>query len=89
MDTLVAIGTGTAYLFSAVSTLAGALLPLLEDNNMAANYLSHGNNLYYETAAVITSLILVGRYLEKRATTQANQAIYGKLLCGSAYYHLL
>ncbi|MBV9462844.1 MAG: copper-translocating P-type ATPase [Verrucomicrobiae bacterium] len=63
MDTLVAMGTGTAFLSSAAVTIAPSLAG------------HHGAGLYYEAAAVITCLILVGRMLEARATSRASEAV--------------
>jgi Cu+-exporting ATPase len=65
MDTLVAIGTGAAYLYSLFPTffpgwfIAGGLRP----------------DVYYEAAAVIITLILLGRLLENRAKGQTSAAI--------------
>jgi Cu+-exporting ATPase len=65
MNTLVAVGTSAAYLYSVVVTFAPDLLatgtPMPE--------------AYYDTAAVIITLILLGRYLEARARGQASDAI--------------
>lgn len=68
MFTLIAIGTGVAYLYSVVATFFPDLFP--ED-------LKHGNMvaLYYEAAAVITALVLVGQVLELRARSQTGNAI--------------
>lgn len=65
MDTLVAIGTGAAYIYSVFATVfpgfftASGLMP----------------DVYYEAAAVIISLILLGRLLENRAKGQTSEAI--------------
>jgi P-type Cu2+ transporter len=66
MDTLVAMGTGTAFLFSAFNTLFPEVLR------------SHGlePHVYYEASAVIISFILLGRFLEERAKTRASSAIH-------------
>ena len=59
MNTLIALGTGAAFLYSLVVTLmAGPHAPV-----------------YFEAAAVIVTLILVGRLLEARARGQASEAI--------------
>jgi P-type Cu+ transporter len=65
MDTLVAIGTGTAYLYS--------LFPTLFPQWFIAQGLSP--DVYYEAAAVIITLILLGRLLENRAKGQTSEAI--------------
>jgi P-type Cu+ transporter len=65
MDTLVAIGTGTAYLYS--------LFPTLSPAWFTAQGLAP--DVYYEAAAVIITLILLGRLLENRAKGQTSEAI--------------
>jgi Cu+-exporting ATPase len=59
MNTLVALGTGSAFLYSLAVTLAGG---------------AHAP-VYFEAAAVIIALILVGRLLEARARARASEAI--------------
>ncbi|WP_424987262.1 heavy metal translocating P-type ATPase [Microbulbifer sp. S227A] len=63
MNSLVAIGTLAAYGFSVVATFAPGLLP------------TGTANVYYEAAAVIVVLILLGRYLEARAKGRTGDAI--------------
>jgi Cu+-exporting ATPase len=65
MDTLVAIGTGTAYLYS--------LLPTLKPQWFMAQGLKP--DVYFEAAAVIIALLLLGRLLENRAKGQTSEAI--------------
>ncbi|MEX1276913.1 MAG: heavy metal translocating P-type ATPase [Bacteroidota bacterium] len=65
MNTLVAVGTGTAYLFSAIVTLFPRWLPI--DNPM--------DHIYFDTAATIVTLILLGRMLEARAKSRTTDAI--------------
>lgn len=63
MNSLVAVGTLAAYAYSVVATFAPGLLPV-------------GTvNVYYEAAAVIVTLILLGRYLEARAKGRTSEAI--------------
>ena len=63
MNTLVAVGTLAAYGFSLVATFIPQVLP-------------EGTvNVYYEAAAVIVSLILLGRYFEAKAKGRTSQAI--------------
>jgi Cu+-exporting ATPase len=64
MNSLVALGSGAAFLFSAVATLAPSLLP------------PESRHVYFEAAAVIVTLILMGRWLEARAKGQAGAAIH-------------
>jgi Cu+-exporting ATPase len=65
MDTLVALGTGAAYLYSFVATLFPGF------------FTSQGlmPDVYYEAANVIITLILLGRLLEMRARGQTSEAI--------------
>ena len=63
MNALVALGTAAAYGFSVVSTFAPGLLP------------AGTANVYYEAAAVIVTLILLGRWLEARAKGRTGAAI--------------
>ncbi|HLF13493.1 MAG TPA: heavy metal translocating P-type ATPase, partial [Bacteroidota bacterium] len=65
MNTLVAVGTGTAYVFSALVTLFPRLLS-------AAH---HAGHVYFDTAATIVTLILLGRMLEARAKSRTTDAI--------------
>jgi Cu+-exporting ATPase len=68
MFTLIAVGTGTAYLYSVVATLAPGLFP---------ESLRHGGvvPVYFEAAAVITTLVLLGQVLELRARARTSDAI--------------
>ncbi len=65
MNTLVAAGTGIAWLASLVATLAPEVLTA---EGLPAD-------VYYETAAVILTLVLLGRLLEARARGQTSEAI--------------
>ncbi|NTW25969.1 MAG: copper-translocating P-type ATPase [Lentimicrobium sp.] len=65
MDTLVALGTGAALAIS----LANTVFP----NYFTANGLS--SHVYYESAVVIITLILLGRFLEDRSRNKASAAI--------------
>ena len=69
MFTLIALGTGTAYLYSLVATFAPGLFPAGfrgVDGTVA---------VYYEAGAVITVLVLLGQVLELRAREQTGGAI--------------
>ncbi len=59
MNTLIALGTGAAFLYSVDTTVRG------------------GHEVYFEAAAVIIALILLGRTLEARARGKASEAIRG------------
>jgi Cu+-exporting ATPase len=65
MNTLVVVGTSAAYGYSVVLTFFPALL---------GHYGSNGG-AYYDTATMIITLILFGKYLEARAKTRAGEAI--------------
>ncbi len=69
MFTLIAIGTGVAYLYSVIATLAPQLFPpAFRDMHGAVA-------VYFEAAAVITVLVLLGQVLELRARAQTSGAI--------------
>jgi Cu+-exporting ATPase len=61
MDTLIAIGTSAAYFYSAVVTLLPGFFPF--------------EDVYFETAAIIITLILIGRLLEQRTKEKASHAV--------------
>jgi P-type Cu+ transporter len=65
MNTLIAVGTSAAYLYSVVATFAPGLI---ESADVKAE-------VYYDTAAVIIALILLGRYLEAKAKGRTSAAI--------------
>ncbi|UCE65015.1 MAG: copper-translocating P-type ATPase [Candidatus Zixiibacteriota bacterium] len=65
MNTLVAVGTGSAFVYSVVATFFPALF---ESAGRAAD-------VYYDTAAVIITLILLGRTLEARAKSHTSDAV--------------
>jgi P-type Cu+ transporter len=69
MFTLIAIGTGVAYLYSLAGTVAPGIFP--------ANFRGHGGAVavYFESAAVITVLVLLGQVLELRAREATSGAI--------------
>ncbi|MBI1760851.1 MAG: heavy metal translocating P-type ATPase [Acidobacteria bacterium] len=76
MFTLIAIGTGAAFGYSVLATLAPGIFP--------ASFRGHGGvvPVYFEAAAVITTLVLLGQVLELRARSQTSSAL--KLLLGLA-----
>ncbi|MFN3648559.1 MAG: heavy metal translocating P-type ATPase [Armatimonadota bacterium] len=70
MNTLIALGTGAAYLYSVVATL------FPQSVTVAAGHAAHAAApVYFEAAAVIIALILVGRLLEARAKARTGDAI--------------
>jgi P-type Cu+ transporter len=69
MFTLIATGVGAAYFYSVFAVFAGDLLP-------AGFRSAHGGvELYFETAAVITVLVLLGQVLELRARHRTGSAV--------------
>lgn len=72
MDTLIALGAGAAYLFSLVATLAPGLVTVA-----GAAHHAGAAPVYFEAAAVIIVLVLLGKFLEARATRQTGAAIRG------------
>lgn len=64
MDTLVAVGTTAAFLYSLVQTVMTAM-----DNGGAVHH------LYYESAAVVITLIMLGKYMERRSKGKTSEAI--------------
>jgi P-type Cu+ transporter len=69
MFTLIATGTGTAYVYSMIAALAPGIFP--------ASFRSPAGEVevYFEAAAVITTLVLLGQVLELRARSQTSSAI--------------
>jgi Cu+-exporting ATPase len=69
MFTLIAMGTGTAYVFSLFATIAPQLFP--------ASFRGHGGrpDVYFEVSASIVTLVLLGQVLELRARRQTSSAI--------------
>jgi Cu+-exporting ATPase len=81
MFTLIAIGTGVAYVYSLVATIAPQIFPEAFRNE-------HGNvDLYYESAAVIIALVLMGQMLELKARGRTNSAIRSLLELAPATAH--
>jgi P-type Cu+ transporter len=73
MFTLIGLGTATAYLFSLLAALMPQIIP--------ASFRMQGGEapLYFEPAAVITTLVLLGQVLELRARARTSSAIQGLL----------
>jgi Cu+-exporting ATPase len=69
MFTLIALGTGVAYLYSVIATLAPQIFP--------TSFRGEGGqiDLYFEPAVVITALVLLGQVMELRARSQTSSAI--------------
>jgi Cu+-exporting ATPase len=73
MFTLIALGTGTAYVYSVVAVLSPGIFP--------ESFRGPGGEVpvYFEASAVITTLVLLGQVLELRARAQTSSAIKGLL----------
>lgn len=63
MDSLVAIGTGSAFLYSIVMTIQ------IPSSETAVHH------LYYESAAIVVTLVMVGKYMEGRSKGKTSEAI--------------
>jgi len=76
MFTLIAIGTGTAWGYSVIAAFFPGIFP--------ASFRGHGGEVavYFEAAAVITTLVLLGQVLELRARSRTSSAI--RMLLGLA-----
>ena len=69
MHTLIALGTSVAYGYSVVVVLLGAVAP------QALSSRGISSAVFFDTAAIIIALILLGRYLEARARGRTSEAI--------------
>jgi P-type Cu+ transporter len=83
MFTLIALGTGAAYLDSVVATLFPQIFPASFRDMYGAV------STYFEAAAVITTLVLLGQVLELRARQQTSSAIRSLLNLAPKRAHLL
>jgi P-type Cu+ transporter len=77
MNTLVSLGTLSAYIFSVIATVAPQWLAVGRETSLHG---AHGAispvGVYYEVAAIIVTLILMGRLLEARARSKTSGAIH-------------
>lgn len=72
MFTLIALGVGAAYLYSVVAVIAPGLFP--------SSFRMHGEvGLYFEAAAMITVLVMLGQLLEAKARARTGEAIQALL----------
>ena len=69
MFTLIAMGTGTAYLFSVIAVLFPGIFPA------SFRVMGGGLPIYFEAASAITALVLLGQVLELRARSRTSAAI--------------
>jgi Cu+-exporting ATPase len=82
MFTLIGMGVGAAYLYSAIATVFPGIFP--------ASFNHDGDlDLYFEAAAVITLLVLLGQWLEARARSQTGKAIQSLLGLAAKTAHRL
>ncbi|MEG0904010.1 MAG: heavy metal translocating P-type ATPase [Lachnospiraceae bacterium] len=63
MDSLVALGTGSAFFYSLFMTLTIPYTPM------------NAHHLYYESAAVVITLVMLGKYMESRSKGKTSEAI--------------
>jgi len=69
MFTLIALGVGVAFIYSVVATVVPGLFPAVLQNDVGEVA------VYFEAAAVITTLVLLGQVLELKARSQTSSAI--------------
>jgi Cu+-exporting ATPase len=82
MFTLIAMGVGAAYIYSAAATLFPNIFP--------DSFKSHGELfIYFEAASVITTLVLLGQVLEMKAKSQTSSAIRTLMGKGAKSAHLV
>jgi len=82
MFTLIAMGVGTAYVYSAVVMLLPQIFP--------SSFAAHGKiGIYFEAAAIITVLVLLGQVLELRARSKTGSAIRALLDLTPKMAHIL
>ncbi len=77
MNTLIAVGTGTAYIYSVLATIFPSFFvnAVGQTMNMPGMEATQAVPVYFEAASVIIALILLGRLLEARAKGQTGAAI--------------
>ncbi len=85
MDTLITAGTGAAFLFSLWSLFFGmaGMAGMRHEFSFVATPGDASSALYLETAAVVTVLLLLGRFLEVRSTRRAGAALMALLHLGA------
>ena len=82
MFTLIAVGVGAAYVYSAVAVIAPGIFP--------ESFQRHGEvDLYFEAAAAITTLVLLGQLIEAKARSRTGQAIKALLGLAAKTAHLV
>ncbi|HVQ88670.1 MAG TPA: heavy metal translocating P-type ATPase [Actinomycetes bacterium] len=76
MDTLISLGVSVAYLWSVYALLSG-------QGDQSSATMEQNSALYFEVAAVITTFVLAGRYMEVRAKRQSGAALRSILQLGA------
>lgn len=74
MNTLIAVGTGAAYLYSVAATIAPGFFARMSPHDGSAGH-AMDVPVYFEAASVIIALLLLGRLLESRAKGRTSEAI--------------
>jgi len=87
MDTLVSLGVLAAYGWSTVAVLTGTAVSGMSGMTDAEQ--SGGRHLYFETAAVVTTFLLIGRWLEARAKRSGKAAMETLMHLGAKEVTLL
>ncbi|GAA4404183.1 heavy metal translocating P-type ATPase [Fodinibacter luteus] len=80
MDTLVSLGVLTAYLWSVVVVVTGRAGGMGAMDGSDAGDTAH---IWFETATVVTTFLLIGRWMEARATDRTRDALRGLLSLGA------
>ena len=84
MDTLVSLGVSAAYLWSAVAVLTGRAVAGMAGGHDASGAAGSGTqHIYFESAVVITTFLLLGRWLEARAKARGRSALTTLLTLGA------
>ena len=83
MDTLVSIGVLTAYLWSAVVVLTGRASSMADMGTTNGVDAAGTTHLWFETATVVTTFLLIGRWMEARATDRTRDALRGLMSLGA------
>lgn len=83
MDTLVSVGTGAAYLWSAWAMIFGDAGRIGMTHEFTFTVGEASEHIYFETAAGVTLFLLAGRYFEKRSKRRAGAAMRALLDAGA------
>ncbi len=85
MDTLVSLGVSAAYLWSAWAMLAGGagMIGMRMDFSLTPALAGGHHEIYFESAAVVTTLILLGRWAQARAVHRSAEALRALLDLGA------